>query len=642
MENIFYLVIKSSIYGSVVGVIVLFIKRILGEKLQPKYRYLLGLLIVVKLIIPFGPESNISIFNSIKIEKNTFDINHETIKNDQNNVDKGSVKYYSSNDKTKDILNSNYNKLNLNNKEKIELNKDIYYREKYITKVLSFVWFTVFITLLITSLIFYSQINFKVYKMGDNFEKRLDDILNYSKDKLGIKKDIKLVLNDFVNTPAIVGIITPKILFPQNMINLNYDDIYHIFMHELAHYKRKDNIMNLLLLIIQYIHWFNPCIKYIFNELRSDMELATDEKVLQKLESEDYKLYGLTLLNVISSMNNNYIKVNLIGMARNKKEMEKRIMNINLVKKSKSRKRIYTCIGAIAIGFLSPVLLTSAQSSQYISYANIKDKKNVEQYKLSDYQNKFFDLVEYYNSNKTMSIDEIRNNMKDFTLTETKQLGLDKADIYSRDNEKLIVYYTKHDGVGPYYARNFEYKLMDRNSGIKSISLSYIDVSYNHTVVFLKIATESIDELDKYSKVLGIDKSNSELYLDYINLLNNISDKEEFTKDDIENINSKFKQVDNVFSANILGKEQLEVILDKGSNKVGTILLGTSRINSPNSSYIETKTGYLKYSEFDVQQYYTEEYNLSYGKTGHIISVNKENTNDIKQLFIKFMSSYRE
>lgn len=642
MENIFYLVIKSSIYGSVVGVIVLFIKRILGEKLQPKYRYLLGLLIVVKLIIPFGPESNISIFNSIKIEKNTFDINHETIKNDQNNVDKGSVKYYSSNDKTKDILNSNYNKLNLNNKEKIELNKDIYYREKYITKVLSFVWFTVFITLLITSLIFYSQINFKVYKMGDNFEKRLDDILNYSKDKLGIKKDIKLVLNDFVNTPAIVGIITPKILFPQNMINLNYYDIYHIFMHELAHYKRKDNIMNLLLLIIQYIHWFNPCIKYIFNELRSDMELATDEKVLQKLESEDYKLYGLTLLNVISSMNNNYIKVNLIGMARNKKEMEKRIMNINLVKKSKSRKRIYTCIGAIAIGFLSPVLLTSAQSSQYISYANIKDKKNVEQYKLSDYQNKFFDLVEYYNSNKTMSIDEIRNNMKDFTLTETKQLGLDKADIYSRDNEKLIVYYTKHDGVGPYYARNFEYKLMDRNSGIKSISLSYIDVSYNHTVVFLKIATESIDELDKYSKVLGIDKSNSELYLDYINLLNNISDKEEFTKDDIENINSKFKQVDNVFSANILGKEQLEVILDKGSNKVGTILLGTSRINSPNSSYIETKTGYLKYSEFDVQQYYTEEYNLSYGKTGHIISVNKENTNDIKQLFIKFMSSYRE
>lgn len=641
MESLFCLVIKSSIYGSLVGLVILLIKSLLRERLLPKHRYVIGLLIVLKLIIPFGPKSNMSIFNNFKIENTKFNLNYEIINHNQNDIDKLYIKSRDNNYKTKDFSSSGYNKLNLNDKEKFKEKKNIYIIYKSINKALSFGWFIVCITLLTNSLISYVNINCRICSIKVNCEKRLNNILVYSKDELSIKKDIKLVINNYVNTPAIIGIIKPKILLPVNMMSLKDDDIYHIFMHELAHYKRKDNIINLVLLIVQHIHWFNPFIKYVLNGIREDMELATDEKVLERLEIKDHKSYGITLLNVVSSMNKNYIKVDLIGMARNKKEMEKRIMNIKLVQKSKSTKIAYTLIGTLTIAFLSPVVLTSAQSSQYISYASIKDKTDLKKNKLSNHQSKFFELVESYNNNnKTMSIDEIRNNMKNFTLTETRQLGLDKADIYSKDNEKLIVYYTKHDEKGPYFARNFEYKIMDTHSKIKSISLSYIDVSYNNTVVFVEIATESIDELDKYSKFLGIDKSNSELYLDYINLLNNMQSKEEFTKNDIVNINQNFRQVDNVFSTKVLGKEQLEVIFDKDINSIENILLGTPSINSPNSAYIQTKTGYLKYSEFDVQKHYKEEYNLSYGKTGHIISINREDSNDAKQLFTNLMNVY--
>lgn len=70
---------------------------------------------------------------------------------------------------------------------------------------------------------------------------------------------------------SIVSLIKIKILIPENMINLSNKELEHILLHELCHLKRKDTLVNCLLLIFQSIHFFNPIIWYLFKKLREDM-----------------------------------------------------------------------------------------------------------------------------------------------------------------------------------------------------------------------------------------------------------------------------------------------------------------------------------------------------------------------------------
>ena len=67
MRNIWEYIVGATVFGSVTGFIVLLIKSLLKNKINKRYAYLLWMILVIKLIIPFGPESNISLFNNIPI-----------------------------------------------------------------------------------------------------------------------------------------------------------------------------------------------------------------------------------------------------------------------------------------------------------------------------------------------------------------------------------------------------------------------------------------------------------------------------------------------------------------------------------------------------------------------------------------------
>ena len=64
------LIITSTVYATVTGLFILTVKLLLKNKLTAKWTYILWLVFILKLIIPFGPQSNLSIFNKIKINNN--------------------------------------------------------------------------------------------------------------------------------------------------------------------------------------------------------------------------------------------------------------------------------------------------------------------------------------------------------------------------------------------------------------------------------------------------------------------------------------------------------------------------------------------------------------------------------------------
>ncbi|MBQ7398694.1 MAG: M56 family metallopeptidase [Clostridia bacterium] len=107
-------------------------------------------------------------------------------------------------------------------------------------------------------------------------------------------------LSDKIKTPALYGIIKPKIILP---IEYEASELKYILLHERAHMKRKDNFIRLLALVVVCLHWLNPLAWLMLKLLYSDIELACDELVLSKCNEAERKEYAYTLLHTAEKTN---------------------------------------------------------------------------------------------------------------------------------------------------------------------------------------------------------------------------------------------------------------------------------------------------------------------------------------------------
>ena len=122
---------------------------------------------------------------------------------------------------------------------------------------------------------------------------------------LGEVRDAKklkdnIYISDKIKTPAVYGIINPKIILPTEY---DANRLNFILMHEKSHIKRKDNFIRLLSLIVVCVHWFNPFAWLLLKMLYSDIELACDESVLSKCTEAERKEYAYTLLSTAEKTN---------------------------------------------------------------------------------------------------------------------------------------------------------------------------------------------------------------------------------------------------------------------------------------------------------------------------------------------------
>lgn len=349
MQELWGLVLQASFYGSIVGGIILLSKIILKDNLNAKYHYLIWLLLIVKLIVPFGPESSISLFNKVSVS-NEYKIN--------SNYDESYIDNIETNQSTNEVELPN--NTNISTSIQPEINSQLQ-KTSMLNEYFPIVWIIVCINILAVFIISYFMLHKTLKKENKNIAADKYEILRNCKIKMNVNSNIKLIRNDSVKTPSLVGLIKPKIVIPSNMINLSDKELEYIFLHELSHYKRKDILTNYILIVLQSIHWFNPIIWHLFKKMREDMELATDERVLKIINENEHKDYGKAILTVLEKIKISKKTLGVIGMIDDKKTIKKRINMIKNTKFMKNKKLLFSVIGIALMVILSSVLLTSAK-----------------------------------------------------------------------------------------------------------------------------------------------------------------------------------------------------------------------------------------------------------------------------------------
>jgi len=159
--------------------------------------------------------------------------------------------------------------------------------------------------------------------------------------------DQNVYLSEKIESPAVYGIIRPKIVIPAAMVGA---DLEYVLQHERTHIRRCDNLWRIIGFILTAIHWFNPLSWLFLKAFLADLELACDERAVSKYNDEERKEYARTLLNCAQSKN---VFVSAFGGAK----VRTRIENVLSYKQM----TVFSAIGfTILILAIMVTLLTNA------------------------------------------------------------------------------------------------------------------------------------------------------------------------------------------------------------------------------------------------------------------------------------------
>jgi len=99
---------------------------------------------------------------------------------------------------------------------------------------------------------------------------------------MGIARDVKIWLSEWVTSPVTIGYLKPIILIPVAAVNnLTPHQLEAVILHELSHIYRYDYFLNLILSFIKTILYFNPFVKLLVKSVEKEREHSCDEMVLQ-------------------------------------------------------------------------------------------------------------------------------------------------------------------------------------------------------------------------------------------------------------------------------------------------------------------------------------------------------------------------
>lgn len=99
---------------------------------------------------------------------------------------------------------------------------------------------------------------------------------------LGIHKPVQVYLSALVQSPVTIGYLKPLVLLPVASFNqLSLQQAEAILLHELAHIRRFDFVVNIAINIIHTLLYFNPFVRMFVRVAESSRETCCDELVLQ-------------------------------------------------------------------------------------------------------------------------------------------------------------------------------------------------------------------------------------------------------------------------------------------------------------------------------------------------------------------------
>lgn len=366
LENIFLTVLKMSATASITAIIVILLRQLAGRKLPRSFSYALWAIVLIRLLVPFSIQSDLSLFNIMKSPLNVIDSAIEKAEPMGKSASHGIVHVEDQGRDNTGIINepgdsadekiTENNNVLINNREARTFTDEVSLSGKTEPVfVMTIIWISV--SLLLMAFCIYAYL-----KTTRRFETAVlfndNGLLAKSSDKLKLKRKVNIYIADGIDTPVVSGIANVRIMIPAFLAGDSYKkELEYVITHELVHIKRYDNITKLLAVLSLCIHWFNPLIWLCFLLYQKDMEMSCDAEVLAAYGVDIRNEYANSLLNIAVKQNSIlYGAVPAFGESN----LKGRIKEIMKFKKIKVWTGIFAAILLVILAFM---LLTNGHDN---------------------------------------------------------------------------------------------------------------------------------------------------------------------------------------------------------------------------------------------------------------------------------------
>lgn len=145
----------------------------------------------------------------------------------------------------------------------------------------------------------------------------------------GVHHDVTLKTAHWVSSPFAAGIFKPSIYLPSNFCQLySHQELQWILLHELAHVRRCDPLMQLIQTVIQTVFFFHPAVWFANRMIFRLREFACDEAAVHGSNSSR-AVCGEGLMRVVLHANNATPQLSgAVNMVHSKQLIKERLMRI--------------------------------------------------------------------------------------------------------------------------------------------------------------------------------------------------------------------------------------------------------------------------------------------------------------------------
>lgn len=183
--------------------------------------------------------------------------------------------------------------------------------------------------------------------------------------QLNIRRPITLLIHPHKTIPVVWGIFRCRLMLPVAARQWSEEQLQSVLMHELAHIKRGDILVQLLTQVACALHWFNPLVWFAAWRLDVERERSCDDLVLAS--GIRPSAYAAHLLDVVSGLTSaRWTQACGLAMAR-KSSLEGRLTAV--LGKDRNRRSVSVTLAVvamlIAVGIAVPIAMVRAADEKW-------------------------------------------------------------------------------------------------------------------------------------------------------------------------------------------------------------------------------------------------------------------------------------
>ena len=359
MRDVLTALLVNAAVFSVLFIIMLIVRRLLGKRLSPALMLVLWVFVVMKLLIPYGFESDLGLFASPQtVAAAPADTSADApigLPATQNNMS-----FDKTEPDTAAVGNGSSSPLDVQAFSSQTTSPIPSTTVDWVMHGLG-VWAAGVMAVASVFGISTVHIRRRIRHARIQTPDYLREVFVECKDLLGVKRRVGLCVQIAFGMPMMMGVLRPCLTLPEKALTLDKKTLRHIMLHELAHLKRGDLLLIWGLNLLSAVYWFNPLMWLCVKLMRDDIETACDHSVFSVVGSGSRLDYIDTILHFAGSANKQRLAA-AMALSHRPSAMEKRI--IGMFKSAKTHVGVRCAAVCLSVLMLFASVLTACQPTK--------------------------------------------------------------------------------------------------------------------------------------------------------------------------------------------------------------------------------------------------------------------------------------